>query len=95
MVTELGQRAGFLLDYVAALMPQGMGGMLRGGIVAGQTGKFQPRIDLNYRFQKGVSARNMAGYLRWSMEGLVSVLKCIKIILPARPTLPQNCIALN
>ncbi len=66
MATELGLRAGFLLDYVAALRPQGMGGWLRGGIVAGQTGKFQPRIDLNYRFQKGVSVRNMFSYLRWS-----------------------------
>ncbi len=47
MATELGLRAGFLLDYVAALRSQGVGGSLRGGIVAGQTGKFQPRIHLN------------------------------------------------
>ncbi len=47
MATELGLRAGFLLDYVAALRPQGMGGRLRGEIVAGKTGNYQPRIHLN------------------------------------------------
>lgn len=72
MATELGLRAGFLLDYVAALRPQGMGGWLRGGIVAGQTGKFQPRNSLNYRFQKGVSVRNMSGYPRWSRRPCIS-----------------------
>lgn len=49
-----------------------MGGRLRTGIVAGQTGKFQPRIDLNYRFQKGVSVRNMSGYPRWSRRPCIS-----------------------
>lgn len=28
------------------------------------------------------------------LEGLVSILNCIRIILPARLTLPQNCITL-
>ena len=52
-----------------------MGGRLSGGIVAGQTGKFQPCIHLNLRFPKRVSARNMSGYLRWSKEG-----RCMKIL---------------
>ena len=46
-----------------------MGGRLRGGIVAGKTGKFQTCIHLNLRFPKRVSAINMSGYLRWSQEG--------------------------
>lgn len=46
-----------------------MGGWLRGGIVAGQAGKFQPCIHLNSCFQKRVSARNMFSYLRWSKGG--------------------------
>ena len=62
---DLALQAEFLMAYVAALRPQGMGGWLRGGIVTGQTGMFQPCIHLNCRFQKGVSMRNMSGYRRW------------------------------
>ena len=47
---DLPLRTGFLPDYVAALRSQGMGGWPGGGIVAGQTGEFQPCIDLNPRF---------------------------------------------
>ena len=44
---DLALQTKFLLAYVAALRSQGMGGRLRGEIVAGKTGNYQPRIHLN------------------------------------------------
>ena len=52
---------------------------------------YRPQLSIS----KGVSVRNMCPVTRGGVGDLVSVLKCIRIILPARPTLPQNCITLN
>ena len=61
-----------------------MGGWLRGGIVAGQMGKYLPCIDLNSRFQKRVSVRNISGYLRWSKGGNSINLELYQDNLPSK-----------
>ena len=61
-----------------------MGGWLRGGIVAGQAGKFQPCIHLNPRFPKRVSVRNMFSYLRWSKGGNSINLELYQDNLPSK-----------
>ena len=69
---DLPRRQELAIDLRCSVEATGNGRVLRDGIVAGQTGKFQPRIDLSYRFQKGVSVRNMSGYPRWSRRPCIS-----------------------
>lgn len=86
-----------LATFIGEMMTQ-EGGWDGGGMGRGIRFRINGQISALYPPQLSISERSFCEkYVRLAeveLEGLVSILNCIRIILPARQTLPQNCITL-